>query len=139
MDNRTIDVTSEGEEGIQHALAIIWSNAIGGKATHYIIERYSKKALYSTVRFEPDPKGIDTLILLHGAEHNSKTLPFPLDMEQSAKFISDWLKTLDYRDEPDHDGSNGPGWRLFTEAWGHVFCMHRAIIAAQPAWAMYGK
>jgi hypothetical protein len=36
MDNRRIDVSSEGKDALAHALAIIWDSAAGGHATHYI-------------------------------------------------------------------------------------------------------
>lgn len=41
--------------------------------------------------------------------------------------------------EPDHDGDNDKGFRLFTESWGQVFGEYQAFVAIEPIWAMYGK
>lgn len=152
MDNQCLDITSEGTIGIGHALAILWRAATpGGLATHYKVAKYTERTNYycydregqhrtrHSTRLEDDPKGCDTLILLWSAERDATSLPFPLNQEQAADFIRNWLGTLDYGTQPDHDGSNGKGWRLFTEAWGHVAGHHYAIVGVQPAWAMYGK
>lgn len=152
MDNQTIDVVSEGKQGILHALSIIWNAAApGGKATHYKVcrllphtsyycddENGKHKTHHFTNQIEHGD-GVETLILFWSDEHDAKPLPFPLNLEQAAGFIVDWLGSVDFGTEPDHDGSNHKGWRLFTEDWGHVAGNHYTIIAAQPAWAMYGK
>lgn len=154
MDNQTIDVTSEGREGILHALSIIWNAAApGGRAKHYRILKLKERTEYyqheargerpaftthHTATVE-SPDGCETLILLWNEETGSTPLPYPLTREQAAGFIADWLGTVGYGDQPDHDGSNGRGWRLFTGNWGHVAGHHYAIIGVQPAWAMYGK
>ena len=39
----------------------------------------------------------------------------------------------------DHDGSNGPGWRVYCEDWGHVATYSAAICAVKPVWLWYGK
>ena len=161
MDNQQIDVTSEGN-GISQILSVIWNSAaIGGKATHYKIMRLSTRVrYYANPSRTPDrencngqpgivvhhfsdlvesPDGVSTLILLWHEEQKSTPLPFPLGLEQAASFISDWLKQAAFGGQPDHDGSNGKGWRMFTESWGHVAGHHYAIVGVQPAWAMYGK
>ena len=149
MDNRTLDARSEGEEGIALALKLIWSNAPGGKATHYKIARYTLKTEYyqnekgKTTHHITDmvesEKGSPTLILFWSDEELALPLPFPLDLDGSIQFVENWLKDVDYGREPDHDGDNGKGWRIFTEAWGHVAGHHYAIVGVQPMWAMYGK
>lgn len=45
----------------------------------------------------------------------------------------------DYGRQPDHDGDNEKGWRLYNETWGMVGGDHSAFAAVEPAWAMYGK
>jgi hypothetical protein len=165
MDNQQIDVTSEGEAGILRALEIIWpAAAIGGDADFYRIVKLKPETRYYATKREGRTEsliancyglpeyhvhhcgglkeaddGVPTLILLWSEERGATKFPFPLSIKQSAQFIIDWLGSLDYGWQPDHDGDNGKGWRLFTESWGHVAGHSYAIIAAQPAWAMYGK
>lgn len=151
MDNRQIDVTSEGLESLGKALELIWPSAAGGKATHYIQSKFKEEVSYyqnkkglTTHHYSKlveDQKGTDTLILLwsQSGDKRDQKLPFPLKLEDAKSFVSGWLDSLNWGHEPDHDGSNGKGWRVFTEAWGHVAGNHYAIVAVQPAWAMYGK
>jgi hypothetical protein len=148
MDNRTIDVVSEDVADIALAMRLIWPNAQGGKATHYYITKYSLETKYVPgphgiaghwTRLKQDEGGIPTLVLLWCEEHHETPLPFFLDLEGSIQFVKKWLEVVDYGKQPDHDGDNKRGWRLFTEEWGHVAKHHGAIVAVQPAWAMYGK
>ena len=124
MDNRTISVVSMGEEGIAHAVALIWPNAKGGRATHY---------LKTTLNNEP------TLIFFWAKEGENIELPFGLDEKGVVNAISGWLLYLEYGPEPDHDGHNERGWRIFTDNWGFVGKFRNAIVAVQPSWAMFGK
>lgn len=163
MDNQQIDVTSEGQDGIVHALEIIWDSAApGGKATHYKIVKLAKRTRYYARQdaifpsnidglegyhahhfsdLQADESGVQTLILFWHDEKGAQKLPFSLNCKQAAKFIADWLSSpdCDWGGQPDHDGDNGRGFRIFTESWGHVAGHSYAIVAAQPAWAMYGK
>lgn len=54
-------------------------------------------------------------------------------------FAKGWLRDVDMGREPDHDGDNGRGFRVFTEAWGKVAGHTYAICAIEPVWACYGK
>lgn len=69
--------------------------------------------------------------------------PFPFKMkrvEDLLPFVTGWLKETDYGNEPDHDGSNGKGWRVYNHNWGQVIgCGSYSFVAIEPAWAMYGK
>jgi hypothetical protein len=146
MDNRTIDVTSEGDKALACALELVWANAPGGRATHYKVVNLTEKTEYwgappnhHTVKNVKDDKGVPTMILLWHAECDAVPLPVPMSLEASTDVVKGWLKDVPRGDEPDHDGDNGKGWRVFREAWGHVFGHHYAIVGIQPAWAMYGK
>jgi hypothetical protein len=145
MDNRIIDVTSEGD--ISPAIKLIWNNAAGGMAKHYKITKLLKVVDYfgepeTTHHFDrliEDENGTPTLILLWSKERDSNELPFPLDMNESIEFINAWLGKVDRGSRPDIDGDCDGGWRVFTEQWGHVAGHSYSIVAIQPAWAMYGK
>lgn len=146
MDNRTIDVTSEGDDALALALRLIWDNAPGKKATHYKVVRLAERTSYfgspvssHSTKLEKDDTGTQTLILLWSQEKDAQPLPWPMDFDGSLAFVKGWLAHVEPEEEPDHDGHNGPGWRVFTEQWGHVAGHHYAIVGVQHAWAMYGK
>jgi hypothetical protein len=149
MDNRVLDVVSVGDKALALALELAWHNAPGGKATHYKIvtlkERYQywpDKAgvvIRHSVNLVEDPTGTPTLILLWHEEKNALALAYPHTLPQAVEFTRGWLGNVDYGEEPDHDGSNGKGWRVFTEGWGRVLSHNYTIVGVQPNWAMYGK
>lgn len=145
MDNRLIDITSEGDEALALALQIVWDNAPGGKATHYKVMSYTDAETEMSGRYDikvethPDEKPLPTLILLWNAEADAMPLPYPLDLEGAINFAKGWLKNAEYGEEPDHDGSNGKGWRIFNNNWGHVMQLHYGIVGIRPNWAWYGK
>ena len=117
MDNFRIDITSEGD--LTPAMRIAFG-------------KYRKAKGYS---ISPE-KGL----IFYWAEHErAAMLPFELDAEAAADFARRWLAEQNYGTEPDHDGDNGKGWRLYNEAWGHIGNEWQAFVAVKPAWAMYGK
>ena len=68
--------------------------------------------------------------------------PFPFQAaagETMASFAFNWLAQVDYGPEPDHDGSNARGYRVFNEAWGRLGDDDAAFLAVEPAWALIGK
>ena len=119
MDNFHFDMTSEGAETLKKALALF--NQPGRKVVGYKADK---------------EKG---LILYWSESERATKLPFPMTLQQAADFASGWLEHADYGSEPDHDGDNGKGWRLYTESCGHVGGEWQALAAIQPMWAMYGK
>lgn len=146
MDNRTIDVVSEGNKDLEMALSIIWNNCPGGKATHYKMMKLKEEYQYYGTptnnhykNLNEDPEGTDTMILLWHEEKGALELPYALELEDAIHFVKGWLKKITYGAEPDHDGDNGKGWRVFTEQWGHVANHSYAIVGIQPKWAYYGK
>lgn len=117
MDNFHFDMTSTGGKELRTALSLFPQHTVTG----YRVDQ---------------EKGL----ILYWAESSKATaLPFPMTLEQAADFAHGWLEHADYGSEPDHDGYNRRGWRLYTESWGHVCGEWQAFAAVQPAWAMYGK
>ena len=53
--------------------------------------------------------------------------------------IKAWLAERQYPPEPDHDGSNHKGWRVYNEQWGKVNDEWQAFAAIEPVWLEYGK
>lgn len=81
------------------------------------------------------------LILFWHKDESGLMIPFPapLDVAAVKPFIEAWLKAADYGPQPDQDGSNGKGWRVYNETWTHVADSHYAFVAIEPVWIMYGK
>lgn len=126
MDNRHISVQSEGRKAFDLAFQLLFDNAPGSKATHY---------------FEDPKKG---LVLLWHEDEGKKSikLPSPLSWKGAADLAWEWLsnqKEDNYHDFLDHDGSNGQGFKVYNEDWGHVAGSHYAILGVYPVWAWYGK
>lgn len=144
MDNRTIDIVSQGREHLMAALSIVFNSHT--TATYFcefrlvrIAEGESAYDAHST-GFREDPAGVPTLILSSGLINGyGQKAMFPMDLEASVNNAMGWLANVEYAAEPGIDGHCKKGWRAFTEAWGHVFGSYNAIVAIQPAWALYGK
>lgn len=121
MDNFHIDVISEGD--IASAMAIAFRE--GTRAVAYRVDKEKGLIFYSYIS--------------DSARSAAVPLPFRLDAAGAADFAKRWLEEQDYGEEPDHDGDNGKGWRVYTEGWGMVAGEQSAFVAIKPAWAMYGK
>lgn len=50
-----------------------------------------------------------------------------------------WLEAVEYGPEPNHDGDNKKGWRVFNERYSHVSGLWQAFVAIEPVWLEYGK
>lgn len=73
-------------------------------------------------------------------ESSIKPFPFKAGADFLTQFVEEWLPTVDPGPEPDHDGSNQRGFRIFNnEDWAYVGSDHYAFLAVEPAWLMYGK
>lgn len=121
MDNFHFDLTSEGDLELP---------------MHIAFERSERRAEGYLIHPE---KGLVFFWYVGGTQDGLVKLPFKLDHIGAADFASRWLAEQNYGNEPDHDGDNGRGWRLYNEAWGRVASMTGSFIAVKPAWAMYGK
>lgn len=168
MDNRTFDIIAEGDEDLKLAIRLALRSSVFDKprATHYKVLKLAAKTSYyvrpvvttedagranvkiadvaliahHTTHTVEIPKGTDTLIFLSQDERDAIKLPYPMDGEQMFEFARGWLKQgATWTREPDHDGDNGRGFRVFAEDWGHVAGHHYALLAVQPVWALYGK
>lgn len=56
-----------------------------------------------------------------------------------ALMIDAWLTETEFPQQPDHDGSNSRGWRIYNETWGHVEGSFYGCFAVEPRWQMHGK
>ena len=126
MDNRHISVQSTGRKAFDLAFQLLFEGSPGGAALHY---------------FEDPKKG---LVFLWSYDEQRKSIPFPtpLGWKEAADLAWTWLLNQPkekYQEVLDHDGSNGKGFRVYNEDWGHVAGSHYAICGVLPVWAWYGK
>lgn len=131
MDNMRISVQSEGRSAFDLAVKLFFTS------------KYDKEEPRKTVThwIEDPEKGF---ILLWGAEQSKDCVkfPFPLGWKAAADLSWEWLQQQPnekYQGKLDHDGSNGQGFRVYNEAWGHVGKYHYALFSVIPVWACYGK
>lgn len=129
MDNFHIDIVCKGKDVLAKALDIAFAGKgySTARVTHYAIT--------------PE-KGLILMDCRYGKPSNpaAVALPFTLDPQGAADFAHRWLQeTADYGREPDHDGDNSKGWRVYTEGWGMIGSDYHAFVAIKPEWAMHGK
>lgn len=136
MDNFSIDITAEGRKTLLEILRILFRhNAPGGKATHWT--EVEVKAKSEWIGAGGPRRALVLLWSEDGAE--SQRFPIPLDAEGVFEMVWSWLGSANRGKEPDQDGSNAEGWRIYCDHWGHFEGSHYAIAGIVPAWAMYGK
>ena len=76
----------------------------------------------------------------------SNRFPSPVTATQVMPMVASWLhsdeakqvKCEDWDADADHDGHNGPGWRVYCGDRDHVQGW-QAIVAVKPAFMWYGK
>lgn len=149
MDNAHIDVTSEGNETLAKTLDLAFGKF--HKAIGYAI-RAAVPSEKHPAEVMADPKNAYMLKPKRAAKplrlvffwtaptaKDFVALPFKLDAKGAADFAARWLAEADYGKQPDHDGDNEKGWRVYNEAWGHVDDEYAGFVAVTPSWAMYGK
>lgn len=142
MDNFKIDITAEGKTSLHKAIEIVFAhNAPGGKVESYQVVQL-QSCPYTGI---PESLNGKTALVLRWTKADQMKPDGPvnlltkLDVAGAVDLASRWLAEQDYGRQPDHDGDNGKGWRVFTGNWGHVGNDHYAVCAILPEWAMYGK
>jgi hypothetical protein len=130
MDNFLIDLTAEDDATLREALVIVFRhNAPGRKATHWLeLSDAKKRKTLVLMWHEEEREGVEI-----------QRFPVPLDADGAFEMVYRWLEAADYGHQPDHDGDNGHGFRIYCGACGHVENLTYSIVGVSPAWAMYGK
>ena len=118
-------VSSDNREHFDLAMKIAWDNCCGKKATYYTITKEHG------------------MILCWGDNPGSafRPLPYQMDLKTAAEFIWGWLLETDPAgQEPDHDGSNHPGWLLECGSdVKRLLSSSYAFLAIRPVWHEYWK
>lgn len=145
MDNFHIDILAEGEKTLAEAIRIAFRhNAPGQRATHWAIIEHAFRGIEWHERDAPGPTR-PTMVFYWSDPSDKRATSTVVELKhgEATVMIQRWLESLKEKGkwprQPDHDGSNGHGYRVFVEGWGHVHDNHYAIVAVQPTWAMYGK
>lgn len=88
-------------------------------------------------------KPIDVRMILfwsdQGVRQPINRFPAVMGPGELEPIIKAWLSERHYGSQPDHDGDNERGWRVYNEGWGHVDGEWQAFAAIEPVWLMYGK
>lgn len=142
MDNFAFNMICTGKTTLADAIALAFAGAGHKAAVGYVIRAGHKAFTHEAYRHLDKPKRPDRIIFLwsdYEKKEGYVAFPFKMDAFGCADFAARWLDECAYGREPDHDGDNEKGWRVYNESWGHVEDLHSAIIAVAPAWACYGK
>jgi hypothetical protein len=126
FDNHVISITGLSAEDFKKALSFFDVKNLAG----YRISNTDGMILYWT------DKGSETKPI--------RKFPYTLASRVEVEnFVWGWLQSPEAKEllgeEPNHDGSNDVGWRVFNEEWTHVDDDWSARVAICPIWAMYGK
>jgi hypothetical protein len=135
VNNFNIDITAMGDIG--PAMAVAFSE--GRYAVGVSIQEVSRKPDVTSWGRQPET---EPRIVFYWAEPHKKERYRPLpkiDAATAAIMAKQWLDQVEYGPEPDHEGVNQKGWRIYNEIWGHVGGEWAAIVAISPRWAMFGK
>lgn len=141
MDNFKIDVVSSKYETFALAMDIALKH--WRAVSHYAVIDYKAESVNEWL---DKPEKRKTMLLFWHDDESFKPRPTPLPYKMKdevlVSFVWHWLEDYwenDPHSEPDHDGSNSHGWRVFNEEWGHVAGSHYGVVGVQPVWAMHGK
>jgi hypothetical protein len=124
VDNFHFDVTCQGNEQFSKCLEMAITLSGHKNVTHYLID---------------DKRGLGLFWHYQDKHDTLLKLPYPMKIPAIVQFATNWISQVEYPQQPDHDGDNGRGWRIYNESWGHVWDYHEGVIAIAPVWAMYGK
>lgn len=141
MDNFHIDMVHEGRGSFDSIISIVVGRSPGGKATHYRAHVIEPGDAIDALGWYGEPRAPWPILVLYWHEDaGALPLPYELTAETAPTFAWDWLQQHPPPGpQPDHDGDNGHGWRVWTDSWGRPKDTTYGIVAVCPMWAMYGK
>lgn len=146
MDNLLFDIRGDDKQ-LKPALNYLKTIAPGGKAVCYAVVPRKGLVLFwhkpenDTLSFKDPKKEKDSLGIPVKVEIKSFDINWEL-------FVTAWINSanlddfdLDHWEKEYEDGdvSNGRGFRMTCEKWGHVGESHYAFVLIKPIAAWYGK
>lgn len=123
MNNSKIFVQSEGKEALGLALQLLYKNAPGGKATHYIIDN-------------------DELVLLWHEEKDCIKLPYALTVYNATDFVWEWLEQAVRKEkygDSDYVWNKEGGFRAYCNDWGEDEKYHYGFARIVAIYVWIGK
>jgi hypothetical protein len=133
MDNRQFNVNGKGDEMLAAALALAFKQCGSSAVTcnGWLKSPKSGLVLFS---WAGDRKEVQSLpSSLSAAQVMPIVIAYLDSKEATAVKLEHWDANAD------HDGSNGIGWRVYVDAWGHVEGMYGVICAIKRTYLWYGK
>jgi hypothetical protein len=151
MDNRRFDVNGHKDDELRLALRAVFAQsggtqAVSWKVVDYCTQKRSVQVGYPATEahgtVQPDIT-VPCLVLLPWRQDGDVPFPFGMGAESVVPSVNGWLFDYcimgnRYSPQPDHDGSNSQGWRVFIDDWGRVQGLH-AICGIRPEWCWHGK
>lgn len=144
MDNRILNINGALHEGFPERDLTLLRKAL---ELAFIQDNYLELSETRCNHFAKTKKSGLILMRYNNERLGSKELPCPLDIDGTFQLVLNYLKSEEAKTietngwdrDADHDGDNGPGWRLFVEDWGHVEGFNGVICAIKPCFMWYGK
>ena len=108
--------------------------AMAGAAGKKVVARSAERRIVDQPSSRPR-------LILYWHEHPKATmLPAPItEVDVLTGFVKSWLLWIDYGPEPDHDGDNSRGWRVYNEQWARIGDLTYSFVAIEPTWLWHGK
>lgn len=140
MDNFRFDITARSPEALKLALEVAFELETTKPYVYgYLVEPAPKESESAAGGEWGANKAKLRLVLFQYESKRATPLPYKMTFAQALSFVQGWLQNAEYGRQPDHDGSNSKGWRVYNEAWGHVSDDWAAFVAIEPVWALHGK
>jgi hypothetical protein len=140
MDNFRFDITARSPEMLKLALKVAFELDDDKPYVYGYSMGPAPKESASAAGGEWGANKAKARLVLYKYESAKATpLPYKMNFEQALSFVQGWLQNAGYGPQPDHDGSNSKGWRVYNEAWGHVNDDWAGFVAIEPVWALHGK
>lgn len=150
MDNRIINIQSEGQSSFNMAMNLLIEGSPGKRMEAFaVLPSLEERCTHNPSRTNVQGKSSNTLVLFWSRPSNSVWTPFVQNLRLKLRGIQEyaweWLvaqdeKREEYLGDNVFDGSLGKeGFKAFCEEWGHVGEERRAFAAIRPMWAWYGK
>lgn len=143
MDNRVFNVNGSGKEMLRAALklAMVQNQGCYGFKDEFKVTDKAEGWIFSPT------KGLILLSYIPSSCKNANKFLTPMGLDSLTETVWEWLKSEEAQSieldgwfaDMDHDGSNGPGWRVYCEDWGQVEGLWGTIAAITPAYMWYGK
>ena len=144
LDNPVFNVKGQGRNMLHAALSLAKQCVGKTSLSGYRIDTQRGVVLYWTDSEHPDyqkfitPSQPDDIVdMLHNALSSISINPVP-EAQQDDDIDEDPHFDRNIEDEDD-DIQCEPGWRLFTEEWGHIHHEWQACLALIPSYLWIGK